>query len=61
MAYTNTSAAAGAGLMDRLANLVKSTKEALQRRRVYNQTVSELRTTVHLNWSTATLRTVQAN
>lgn len=43
MAYTNTSAAAGAGLMDRLANLVKSTKEALQRRRVYNQTVSELR------------------
>ena len=43
MAYTNTSAAAGAGLMDRLANLVKSTKEALHRRRVYNQTVSELR------------------
>ena len=43
MAYTNTSSAAGLGLMDRLANVVKSTREALNRRRIYNQTVSELR------------------
>lgn len=44
MAYTNTTSAAGLGLMARLANVVKSTKEALNRRRIYNQTVSELRT-----------------
>ncbi len=43
MAYMNTSAAASLGLMDRAAALVKSAKEALHRRRVYNQTVSELR------------------
>ena len=43
MAYTNTSAAAGAGLMDRIASALKSTKAALHRRRVYNQTVAELR------------------
>lgn len=43
MAYTNTSSAAGFGLMARLANVVKSTKEALNRRQIYNQTVSELR------------------
>jgi len=43
MAYTNTSAAAGAGLMDRIASALKSTKAALHRRRVYNQTVGELR------------------
>jgi uncharacterized protein YjiS (DUF1127 family) len=43
MAYMNTSSTAGFGLMDRIANLVKSTKESLHRRRVYTQTVSELR------------------
>lgn len=43
MAYLNTSSSAGFGLMDRVANTVKSVKEALHRRRVYNQTVSELR------------------
>ena len=43
MAYLNTSSSAGFGLMDRVANTVKSVKESLHRRRVYNQTVSELR------------------
>lgn len=43
MAYTNTSAAGGLTLSDRIANAVKSIKEGLHRRRVYNQTVSELR------------------
>ncbi|WP_022704086.1 DUF1127 domain-containing protein [Pseudorhodobacter ferrugineus] len=43
MAYLNTSSAAGFGLMDRIATTVKSVKESLHRRRVYNQTVSELR------------------
>lgn len=43
MAYLNTSSAAGFGLMDRITNTVKSVKESLHRRRVYNQTVSELR------------------
>jgi uncharacterized protein YjiS (DUF1127 family) len=43
MAYMNTSSTAGFGLMDRAANVVKSVKEALRRRRVYNQTVAELR------------------
>ena len=43
MPYMNTSSAAGPGLMDRVANVVKTTKEALHRRRVYNQTISELR------------------
>lgn len=43
MAYTNTSAAGGLTLSDRIANTVKSIKEGLHRRRVYNQTVSELR------------------
>ncbi len=43
MAYLNTSSTASLGLMDRVANAVKSAKNALYRRRVYNQTVSELR------------------
>ena len=43
MAYMNTSSAAGFGLMDRLASVVKSTKEKLHRRRVYSQTLAELR------------------
>jgi len=43
MAYLNTSSAAGIGLMDRVANTVKSVKASLHRRRVYAQTVSELR------------------
>lgn len=43
MAYLNASSTAGFGLMDRIANTVKSVKESLHRRRVYNQTVSELR------------------
>jgi uncharacterized protein YjiS (DUF1127 family) len=43
MAYMNTSSTAGFGYMDRAANVVKSVKEAIRRRRVYNQTVAELR------------------
>jgi uncharacterized protein YjiS (DUF1127 family) len=43
MAYMNTSSTAGFGLMDRVANAVKSVKEAIRRRRVYSQTVGELR------------------
>ena len=43
MAYLNISSVAGLGLMDRMANAVKSAKTALHRRRVYKQTVSELR------------------
>lgn len=43
MAYMNTSSTAGFGLMDRVANVFKSAKEGLHRRKVYNQTVSELR------------------
>jgi uncharacterized protein YjiS (DUF1127 family) len=43
MAYLNISSAAGLSLMDRVANAVKSAKTALHRRRVYNQTVAELR------------------
>jgi uncharacterized protein YjiS (DUF1127 family) len=43
MAYMNTSTAASLGLMDRAAAVMKSIKEAIHRRRVYNQTVSELR------------------
>ncbi len=43
MAYMNTSTAASLGLMDRAAAVMKSIKEAMRRRRVYNQTVSELR------------------
>jgi uncharacterized protein YjiS (DUF1127 family) len=43
MAYTNISATAGTGMMDRIAVVFKTAKEALRRRRVYTQTVSELR------------------
>lgn len=43
MAYMNTSSTAAFGYMDRAANVVKSVKEAIRRRRVYNQTVAELR------------------
>jgi uncharacterized protein YjiS (DUF1127 family) len=43
MAYMNTSTAAGLGLMDRLTTVVKSAREAINRRRIYNQTVTELR------------------
>lgn len=43
MAYMNTSSTAVFGVMDRVASVVKSAKEALHRRRVYMQTVSELR------------------
>ncbi|MGO4908127.1 DUF1127 domain-containing protein [Pseudorhodobacter sp. W20_MBD10_FR17] len=43
MAYMNTTSAANFGLMDRVSGAIKSAKEALQKRRVYNQTVSELR------------------
>ncbi|WP_157056602.1 DUF1127 domain-containing protein [Pseudorhodobacter aquimaris] len=43
MAYTSTTSAGNLGLMDRITSLVKSTKEAMHSRRVYNQTVSEMR------------------
>lgn len=41
MAYMNT--AAGFGPMDRVANAFKAAKEMIRRRRVYTQTVAELR------------------
>ncbi|SEO12009.1 protein of unknown function [Pseudorhodobacter antarcticus] len=43
MAYINTSTVAGAGLLDRMANVMKSIKDSMRRRSVYNQTVAELR------------------
>lgn len=43
MAYLNITSATGFGLMDRIAQAVKSAKIALHRRRVYSQTVAELR------------------
>lgn len=42
MAYQNTSHAASFGIMDRITAMVKSVKDSMHRRRVYNQTVSEL-------------------
>lgn len=43
MAYINTSATAEIGMSGRIATLVKSARAAMHRRRVYNQTLSELR------------------
>lgn len=43
MAYSNVSTSAGFGLFGRIAELSQTVKTALHRRRVYNQTVSELR------------------
>ena len=43
MAYVNTTRAASDGLSDRFGAWVKSARAALQRRRVYDQTVRELR------------------
>jgi uncharacterized protein YjiS (DUF1127 family) len=42
MAYANTTRAASFGIADRAALIVKSIRTALQRRRIYKQTVSEL-------------------
>ncbi|NUB43787.1 DUF1127 domain-containing protein [Fertoebacter nigrum] len=42
MAYVNTTRVANNGLADRVATLVKSVKDGLQRRRIYSQTVREL-------------------
>jgi uncharacterized protein YjiS (DUF1127 family) len=42
MAYTTTSAAS-TGVFDRVATAMKSIKDSMRRRRVYKQTVSELR------------------
>jgi len=42
MAYVNTTRAANNGIADRFAAIVKSVKDAAQRRRVYNQTAREL-------------------
>jgi uncharacterized protein YjiS (DUF1127 family) len=39
----NTTSAANFGLMDRVSGAIKSAKEAIRQRRVYNQTVAELR------------------
>ncbi len=41
MAYVNTRSAS-VGIADRVANIVKSVKDAVERRRVYAQTVREL-------------------
>lgn len=43
MAYVSSSRAATDGFADRAAQLVKSIRESLERRRVYRQTVRELR------------------
>lgn len=43
MAYVNSTRAASFGIADRAAHLVKSLRTALERRRVYKQTVRELR------------------
>ena len=43
MAYVNSTRAASFGIVDRAATVVKSLRTALERRRVYNQTVRELR------------------
>ncbi len=42
MAYVNTNRSIGATFGDRFATMVKSVQEALQRRRVFKQTVREL-------------------
>ncbi|MGB8811553.1 MAG: DUF1127 domain-containing protein [Paracoccaceae bacterium] len=42
MAYVNSTRIAHNGFADRISALVASMKTALQRRRVYNQTVREL-------------------
>ncbi|MEF3046241.1 DUF1127 domain-containing protein [Pseudotabrizicola sp. L79] len=43
MAYVNSSRAASLGLADRIAALFKGMTEAMERRRVYNRTLRELR------------------
>ncbi|WP_435258199.1 DUF1127 domain-containing protein [Thioclava sp. FR2] len=43
MAYVNTSRTASFGLVDRAVLVLKSAREALERRRVYRQTLTELR------------------
>lgn len=43
MAYVNTSRAAGLNIADRAGALIKSARDAMERRRVYNRTVRELR------------------
>lgn len=43
MAYVNSTRAANASVADRVASLFAGLSAALQRRRVYNQTISELR------------------
>lgn len=42
MAFVNTSRVAPVGLADRVASLVKTVKDNMNRRRVYKQTLSEL-------------------
>ena len=42
MAYVNTTRAASVGFSDRISAMVASMKTALQRRKLYNQTVREL-------------------
>ena len=43
MAYVNTSRTASFGLVDRAVQVLKSAREALERRRVYRRTLTELR------------------
>ena len=43
MAYVNSTRAASFGIADCAANIVKSLRVSLERRRVYNRTVRELR------------------
>lgn len=42
MAYISTTRTGHPGLADRLAGLVNSVKQAMQRRRIFNQTAREL-------------------
>lgn len=42
MAYVNSTGSVNAGVADRFSGLVKAVKDALARRRVFNQTLFEL-------------------
>jgi uncharacterized protein YjiS (DUF1127 family) len=43
MAYTNTARAGNATVLDRVTSAVRSVQAAMERRRLYNRTLSELR------------------
>lgn len=43
MAYVSSSRAAGNGVVERLGNVVRVVRDMIERRRVYNRTLRELR------------------